>query len=403
MKTNFVLKVNLLVVLFTILLSGNVFSQFANWHLNTDSSIYFNSGNVGIGVQNPAYKLDVNGSVRISGSLNFQGWANINYGNGFGTQGPNGWNMIFDENGWLSVGEFAMTFSEWAPLTVTAYTTNTNNFVQPFARFAGFGMEDEVIRYFDIGIANPQNASYNQIVKENDFSISWKDDNENSQSPGLVIAPYFNSSTETTGGIRVDVSGRVGIGEKDPRSMLDISGDLTMHFRDIFLDTTSNNGIGWFGTTTKQFSSKSIGGTVVYGNNGGALGIKNGTTENIALRWMPDTANNALILIDGKVKAREVEIKVNVWADYVFAKDYKLMSLGQLEQYIKEHNKLPDLPTEAEAIEKGVNIGDMQTILLKKIEETTLYLIELKKENDELKKANEALLNRVEAIETKVK
>ncbi len=219
----------------------------------------------------------------------------------------------------------------------------------------------------------------------------------------MVIAPYFNSSTETTGGIRVDVSGKVGIGVKDPKSMLDVSGDLTMHFRDIYLDTTSNNGIGWFGTTTKQFSTKSIGGPVVYGNNGGALGIKNGTTENIALRWMPDTANNTLILIDGKVKTREVEIKVNVWADYVFAKDYKLMSLGQLEQYIKINNKLPDVPSESEAIEKGINIGDMQTILLKKIEETTLYLIELKKENDELKKANEALLNRIEAIETIVK
>ena len=142
---------------------------------------------------------------------------------------------------------------------------------------------------------------------------------------------------------------------------------------------------------------------MVYGSNGGALGIRNGLTENIAVRWIPDSANNTLVLVDGKIKAREVQIKTNVWADYVFAKNYNLMSLGQLEQYIKVNKHLPDVITEKEAVDKGVNLGDMQTVLLKKIEEISLYLIELKKENDNLKEANDVLKKRVDAIESTTK
>ena len=310
--------------------------------------------------------------------------------------------MIFDQGGWLSTGSDAYDFMSVAPLAITSTTTNDSDFVQPFARFAGFGDQDGFGRYLDIIIADPANAGGNSIIKENDFSIGWSDYNEDNTSPGLVLAPY--SASNSNAGIRIDVSGNVGVGISDPRSVLDISGDLTLRQRDIYLDTTNNTGIGWYGTSSKLFSGKDIsGGAVVYGSNGGALGIRNGLTENIAVRWIPDSANNTLVLVDGKIKAREVQIKTNVWADYVFAKNYNLMSLGQLEQYIKVNKHLPDVITEKEAVDKGVNLGDMQTVLLKKIEEISLYLIELKKENDNLKEANDVLKKRVDAIENTTK
>lgn len=432
MKKNYFKQSITITVVCIVLFSGKVFSQFANWHLNTgDSSIFYNAGNVGIGVVNPLTTLDVNGNMILrGGNISL---SNINFGiNGDGVLGFNVFNgalgdfnsglkniMNITTNGWFGIGGTDQSF---APFFVGAQTTSYP-YVQPLATFVELDSEQNFLAEMDFITKNSENA-YNEIVKENDFSIIWTDyhggfsDYEvlNSTS-GFVIAPQqpegYTAGSKPSG-IRIDASGNVGIGVKDPKSSLDIIGDLSLYQKDVYLDTNFNSGIGFYGptlhqntwypydlvTSTKLFSGKDIGGgTVVYGFNGGALGIRNGKDENIALRWMPDSANNTLILIDGKVRAREVDIRVNVWADYVFGKNYNLMSLGQLEQYIKVNNHLPDVPTEKEAIDKGVNVGDMQTILLKKVEEISLYLIELKKENDNLKKENDVLKNRVDAIE----
>ena len=84
-----------------------------------------------------------------------------------------------------------------------------------------------------------------------------------------------------------------------------------------------------------------------------------------------------------KIRAAEVEIsKVSSWSDFVFNKDYKLPSLSEVENHIKEKGTLPDIPSEKEVMQSGINLGEMQAKLLQKIEELTLYVIELKKENE---------------------
>jgi hypothetical protein len=91
--------------------------------------------------------------------------------------------------------------------------------------------------------------------------------------------------------------------------------------------------------------------------------------------------------VDGKVAAKEIKVTLNGWADYVFDKDYKLMSLASLEAFIKKNNHLPNIPSAQEVKEKGgIELGEMNVKLLEKIEELTLYVIELKKENEEIKK-----------------
>jgi hypothetical protein len=64
------------------------------------------------------------------------------------------------------------------------------------------------------------------------------------------------------------------------------------------------------------------------------------------------------------------------WADYVFNSDYKLPALRDVKSYIQQHHHLPDVPSEKEVKKDGINLGDQQVILLKKIEELTLYVIE---------------------------
>jgi hypothetical protein len=81
------------------------------------------------------------------------------------------------------------------------------------------------------------------------------------------------------------------------------------------------------------------------------------------------------VFVNGSIFTKEIQIKSNVWADYVFKDDYRLPSLSEVKRHIEEKRHLPDIPSETEVKEKGVNLGDMQVKLLQKIEELTLYLI----------------------------
>lgn len=100
--------------------------------------------------------------------------------------------------------------------------------------------------------------------------------------------------------------------------------------------------------------------------------------------WIEFRCNDKSARFDGTIYAKEIQVKTNVWADYVFSPDFKLLPLSELDRYIKFNNHLPDVPTEQNVINDGINIADMNTILLKKIEELTLYVIQLNKKNEEL-------------------
>ena len=85
--------------------------------------------------------------------------------------------------------------------------------------------------------------------------------------------------------------------------------------------------------------------------------------------------------------------------DYVFDPSYKLRSLEETEKYVKENHHLPEVPSAAEVAKEGMSLNGMSEILLKKVEELTLHLIEMKKEVIEIKKENEELRGRLEKIE----
>ncbi len=93
---------------------------------------------------------------------------------------------------------------------------------------------------------------------------------------------------------------------------------------------------------------------------------------------------NYRLSVDGQVVAKEVYVTLDDWADFVFDDDYDLTPLYKLEEQINENGHLPGIPTAEEIAKTGVNLGEMQAKLLQKIEELTLYVIDLKKENDGL-------------------
>lgn len=106
----------------------------------------------------------------------------------------------------------------------------------------------------------------------------------------------------------------------------------------------------------------------------------------------------------GTIRATEIKVETG-WADFVFDKDYKLPSLSEVENHITTYKRLPEIPSESEVKENGVNLGEMQVKLLQKIEELTLYTIAQEKEIQQLKSQNETLKkqeNRIRQLEEKL-
>ncbi len=93
---------------------------------------------------------------------------------------------------------------------------------------------------------------------------------------------------------------------------------------------------------------------------------------------------NYQLSVNGTVQAKEIIVETG-WSDFVFEEDYNLKSLNEVANFIKENKHLPEIPTAAEVQKNGISLGEMQSKLLQKIEELTLYIIEIEKSNKELK------------------
>ncbi|MDQ8051443.1 MAG: hypothetical protein REI78_00385 [Pedobacter sp.] len=125
--------------------------------------------------------------------------------------------------------------------------------------------------------------------------------------------------------------------------------------------------------------------------DGGRVGV--GTTN-------PDEK----LAVNGKIHAKEIRVDATGLPDYVFEADYQLPSLAETEAFIKKNKHLPEVPSAANVERNGLELGEMNKILLKKIEELTLHLIEKEKEINQLKaterktKELEARLARLEGM-----
>lgn len=101
------------------------------------------------------------------------------------------------------------------------------------------------------------------------------------------------------------------------------------------------------------------------------------------------SSNNYRLFVETGILTEKVRVAIATtpeWSDFVFAKDYKLMPLKQLEEYIEAENHLPEVPSAEEVVKEGIDLGQMQAKLLQKVEELTLYVIQQQKEIDALKK-----------------
>lgn len=184
------------------------------------------------------------------------------------------------------------------------------------------------------------------------------------------------------------------LGGESFRAIVNGSHNINIGHSNARLITSGNNNI-FIGNfinpynTTSPENELNIGNWIV-GNNG-TIGIGQFTSQLPADGVAQDGEKYKLFVKDG-IRTEKVKVDIadnNGWADYVFEKDYKLMPLNEVEQFINKNGHLPEVPTTEEAIKNGIELKAMNILLLKKIEELTLYNIEQQK--------------RIEALEKKVK
>lgn len=109
------------------------------------------------------------------------------------------------------------------------------------------------------------------------------------------------------------------------------------------------------------------------------------TTGKVGIGCVNNMNDFALAVQGGVVSTKVSVLDIDSWPDFVFGNNYKLMNLYELEQYINANRHLPEVPSAEEVSASGIDLGEMNALLLQKVEELTLHIIELQKQIDELK------------------
>ncbi len=236
----------------------------------------------------------------------------------------------------------------------------------------------------------------------------------------------INYGTLTAFTIRND--GLIGINTTNPVSKLSVNGSLTINgsltntsprpaisngtmangeiraysnaghlFDDGFLRISAGGGTGAITKSYIELSGHStlpdMNRNIVFGTNG-AERMRINLNGNIGIGTaIPDEK----LTVKGKIHTQEVRVDMSgpLVPDYVFAEDYKLKSLQEVEEYIKQNKHLPEIPSAQEIEKNGLMLAEMNMNLLKKMEEMTLYMIEMKKENEIQNKKIQLLENKL--------
>lgn len=350
------------------MISQNLFAQQWDGDQNTSSFIY-RTGNVTIGANTPQnYKLYIGGTSRITNAV-FLATSSGNVGIGTTTT-----SQKLDVNGNIQLrgGTRNLLFTGGDGY-IRASDSSKNLFFQT-------GGENTRLTI----LGENGNVGIGTITPDEKLHVygKLKIENNSDSHKSIDIFCYGNSTAWITGWGKAFFNDRVGIGTTEPSERLEVIGNIqlkgnmtSINFKqgDATIKTTDLNKHIYFKTGNQNTRMIIRGDTVAVGI--GVIEIPVGYKLAVA----------------GKIITEEVLVKLQSnWPDYVFQPDYHLRTLQEVEEHITTHGHLPEVPNAQTVEENGIGVGEMNAILLKKIEELTLYVIELKKENVELR---EMILN----------
>ena len=216
----------------------------------------------------------------------------------------------------------------------------------------------------------------------------------NSTSGQTAFTAQVNGSNKLTVNSNGSVS--VGVATTGPTNGMHVNGNVN-------IGTTSSSSRLQVNSTSGQdaFIAQVNGSNKLMVNSNGSVSVGSATTGPANGMYVSGSigigttnVNDYKLAIAGKAIAEEVVVKLRTnWPDYVFEEDYNLKQLDEVKDYIKEYKHLPNIPTATEIEEKGISLGTINTILVEKIEELTLYLIEHQQVINELKEKVKDLEN----------
>ena len=267
------------------------------------------------------------------------------------------------------------TFAQETLQTVTSRGNTTNMSLQ----IGGASVNANTTKLF---INNPSGKNWalssgaNNLSEQGFYIYNWSDN---------PSTPLFS----------LDNAGHVGIGTFSPAQNFVVSNDGAEGLEVYLNQPIGVVGLQSFNRQTSTYSKMQFDASQFAFNHG-----------NVAIGTItPDEK----LTVKGKIHAEEVRVDLGVpGPDYVFNADYPLTPLSEIQTFIKENKHLPEVPSAKEMEEKGINLSEMNILLLKKVEELTLHLIEQDKinqaQNDmllELKKSNALLMEQFKQVNNK--
>jgi len=268
-----------------------------------------------------------------------------------------------------------------------------------------------------IGYSSSTAAPSNGLAVSGNVGVGTTTIGSKLQVNGNSAIGYSSSTAAPSNGLAV--SGNTGIGITNPSCKLHVNGAAAVGFSaaqtvptngllvngNVGIGTTTASGklsVYSANTTQPAISATSYnGGPVVVidgqGSTGSALVVYGPDMSGRSAEFWGDVLLEDNMNVMGTIQCSSLQI--NNWTieapDYVFEKDYKLLSLKEVEKKISAEKHLPEVPSAAEMKKNGVNLSDLNMTLLKKVEELTLYMIE---QNNKIESQNK----KIEDLEKKI-